>query len=536
MHPPPRQSNDTDGESSWYSDYLGLVMPFSSSVTLDKNRSLLPPYQKRPRIYCYYDSTATKDKSNKYAESSLLLTWRRAWWAQGFRPIILSEAEAMNNPYYERLSLINNRKKISPDMYNEVMRWLAFDNMKGGILAHHLVFPMAPYDHPLLTFLRRANYPRLTRWEEFGSALFVGSKEDVHKATMELIDKCDLSAKEEVIPALPDDTFAVQPAPKGVAFYRQDVVGLYGAVAEESGATKIQKLNDMINGHLHLSFQNSFRKGGINVLKPKPLHTSEMIAPALQLAQWLALCPETPVPGTCPPNNSGCTPCKPESSMMIFTGSKYLNDSNTYTIATVPHPLTLGLLDNMRDHLELKFIRREMARDQWLTEAIDPTGVHQLISFKEAVAKDSSIGRSLWLQAEKGEPDSNSTTSLAMALKEQVDIDWHFGFRIPRTETDPAALKLEQNTNLNGPVPKLEERAKEGDIMAKARKVGRSKDPIDKRVQDAMEAWHMQDTEAWRFARAFRAREQMELRKFEKEEEKFAGGAGSEKRGGGWLT
>lgn len=43
-------------------------------------------------------------------------------------------------------------------------------------------------------------------------------------------------------------------------------------------------------------------------------------------------------------------------------------------------------------------------------------------------------------------------------------------------------------------------------------------------LRDAVEAWNMADTEAWRFVRAFGAREAMIRKKWELEEKHFAGG------------
>ena len=42
--------------------------------------------------------------------------------------------------------------------------------------------------------------------------------------------------------------------------------------------------------------------------------------------------------------------------------------------------------------------------------------------------------------------------------------------------------------------------------------------------REMVEAWNLADTEAWRFVRAFAAREKSERKRWEKEERKFAGG------------
>jgi hypothetical protein len=121
-HRPPEQKNSNYGGSSWYSNW-NWRSPFSSSTTMDESRSLLPPVRDRTPVYCYYDSSIERDAATKEAESALLLTWRRAWWAQGFKPIILSAAEAMNNPLYHEMQ----GAEMEPNLKKDMMRWLAWD-------------------------------------------------------------------------------------------------------------------------------------------------------------------------------------------------------------------------------------------------------------------------------------------------------------------------------------------------------------------------------------------------------------------------
>ena len=54
------------------------------------------------------------------------------------------------------------------------------------------------------------------------------------------------------------------------------------------------------------------------------------------------------------------------------------------------------------------------------------------------------------------------------------------------------------------------------------------KDPTA--LRDAIEAWNLADTEAWRFARAYLARQSVERKKWEAEERGYAGGMGAEKK------
>lgn len=79
----------------------------------------------------------------------------------------MSSAEAVKNPSYDRLQ----RMDIEPEVRADLMRWLAWDMMGGGVLAHYTLLPTVPEEDPLLVYLRRGEYPHLTRWKDLGDAL-----------------------------------------------------------------------------------------------------------------------------------------------------------------------------------------------------------------------------------------------------------------------------------------------------------------------------------------------------------------------------
>lgn len=552
VHQPPRQKNDTLGTSSWYSYYTWLKVPFSSSVTLDENRSLLPPLKNRPPIYCYYDYTIKKDQERRDAESALLLTWRRAWWAQGFEPVILGPKEAINNPMYEELQ---TKTEFDPSLKMDIMRWLAWENMNGGLLSHNLLFPMGPYDDPLLSRLRRIgerdNLQTLTKYKDLNDGLFVGPKKQIAQAIKYAMTSRGGNDTKNFLSALPPttDLLAQDDTPVSLAFYdEQTLVTKYSKVTDEitkSPPSGLKSLDKLINSHLHGTWRARF-SDGISVLKPLPEHSTHLIAPAYELAQRLAHCPDTPLPSSCPPNIPHCTPCVSSQPMKLGTPERYENTSTLYTIGTVPHPHTTVMLTTLpfSDRADnISYIRRHTERDIWLKYAM-PLVVHsghsagyRVLKLKEAIASDLGASRGLWFSAEREPliPD---------------DVDWRFGFEIPRNGTwadegksetpvpgperrpppPPAELK-------NGPVAKPEELAMEPEILDKARRFVKSEEKGDVEVRNAIEAWNLADTEAWRFTRAFLARGRVERLKWEETEAQYAGGAGSEKgrRSGGWL-
>ncbi|SPO05670.1 uncharacterized protein DNG_08357 [Cephalotrichum gorgonifer] len=513
-HPPPRQQNDTFEESSWWADWKWLV-PFSSSFTLDEERSLLPPLIARPPVYCYYDDTGKKDSETKDAESELLLTWRMAWWAKGFKPIILSAAEAMNNPNYETLQ----RVEIDPAVKAELMRWLAFENMGGGIMSQSTLIPMGPYEDPLLVFLRRGEYPALTRWKELDTGLFVGTKEFVSSFVKSLFDsdKDELEKAKDLFSLVPQATFEMDAAPKSLAYYDEARLKKdYLKVTEEISANRAQgllSLNKLMNAHLHVMWQNVFHDG-IAVLKPLPEHSTHIVADAWELAHLLAECPDSPMPESCPPNYPKCNPCK-AGQVKVTTPEAYSNASTLFTIGTVPHPYTLATLHNLVDTVDVNWIRRHMnPRDPWVIAVTkDTIGKEQgsgprVKHIKQAIAGDpASPARSIWLTAEKEPP---------------TDLYWNFGFVLPQNSTvGPEGTEDEDST----PV----EIAKEAEILAKAVQFGTSSKAEDVKLRNTIEAWNLADTEAWKFARAFLSRRTMVRKAWEKEEERYIDGAGSEK-------
>jgi hypothetical protein len=542
-HPPPRDKSDTFGESSWWADWKWLHVPFSSSLTLDEDRALLPPLKDRPPIYCYYDATDKRDAAVKDAESALLLTWRRAWWAQGFRPLILSPAEAVHNPLYKELQRFPDLKD---GLRTDLMRWMAWEHMGGGILAYYTTLPMGPREDPLLSSFRRGEYPGLTRFAGIEDGLFSGSKTAVHDAIKAALNGEGLKTAQGFLSAAPDAVFTTDSRPKAVAYYSTDELrDRYAAVAQlynENKAKGLRALDSLVNAHLHGAWQMA-HPDGIAVLKALPHHSTHMVTDAWQLAQDLALCPETPMPASCPPLKASCKPCSKRSPMKTLTPGRYRNSTAVYTIGTVPHPYTTALLSQQRETVDVSWIRRKSPRDAWLFAVThDLLGGEvgpepRVLRFKEAVAGDFAPAHSLWLTAEHRLAEEQT----------RAQLDWHFGFAIPRPAEDVAQRPQTQDHDAaDGPRASDAELGAEPALLGRARQVvlaARSggKDAGSEAasasvVRAAVEAWSLADTEAWKFARAFLDRRILERKEWEKEESRYVSGSGSEEgRKKGWA-
>ena len=547
-HKPPVQKNSSSGDTSWFTDWKWLN-PFSSSITFDESRSVLPPLGERPHIYTYYDAGVKKNKRVAEAERKLLLAWRRAWWAQGFKPLILGRGDAIKNPRYETMQGL----ELNDALRAETMRWLAWDHMGHGILANWLVLPMAPHDDHDLSHLRRGRYPKLTRYESLGSGLFAGPAEAIKNAVTAVLLLGDKLAEQKTfLEALPDrDAFEVQAKPAGIAFYDNAALQAhYKPVAERirtDQAAGLTALGQLINAHLHQTFLTSY--AGLEVPNPLDEHLVLLTSQPAAVAAALNACPKSPLPVSCPPNLAPkCTPCAP---FPISYPATLSNGTDAFVIGAVPHPYTSALLQAGRPELTVAHVRRYTERDAWLARVTDGSlamGISayaRIVAFKADVASEEGGGaaRAVWGSAERD--------------WRWRDLEWRFGFALAPgggavgVSTDEKDGKdgkdgkkgedrglvgmekpeMNKSPEVLGPVfkdmgqqPSRRTLVLQWELVENAREV-LNKDKFRGKVdmRKVVEAWHLADAEAWRFVRALEARERMERRKWEEEESKFKG-------------
>lgn len=498
-HEPPEQAHSTSGESKWFSDWKWLN-PFSSSITLDEHRTVLPPLPERPPVYTFYEPNSKNDDDQEKADGQLLLAWRRAWYAKGFRPVVLSRAEAMKNPLYEEVQ----RRELKPELELDFFKWLAWGHMGSGLFADWLCFPMARYDDPIFLYLRAGAIPtHITRFETLDRALFAGEKARVNDAVKFAIQDPGDDAT-SILSVIPAEFFTVEQS-NALAYYQPDTVAAsYPDLADKyksRPAAGRHVLAELIDAHLHTTFLNSF-PSGFTVLKPIPDHTTALVEPALHLAQALSKCPSSELPSSCPPNLRNCQPCNSKSrSVSISQPKSFNNATDIYTIGVLPHPLTLIALQRGSEEIDIPYIRRETTRDPWLAEVTtelvgaNRAGSTRVVAFKEVVAGEEYAHRTFWMTVEtlsaiKGE---NLPSSLVSELA------WQFGFKVDTEDAEDDAKKSEEEEE------KKEQSSleKEYDLISKARDWLHNQ-PNRVNLRNIAEAWNLADIEVWRFVQAYR--------------------------------
>ncbi|KAK6360276.1 hypothetical protein TWF730_006424 [Orbilia blumenaviensis] len=519
-HKPPDPTNGTASTPSWYEHWTWLNR-FGTSKDFSESRTVLPPLPRRCPIYAYYDQDVKKEGQTK-TDDAVMLAWRRAWWAAGFEPIILSPSDARKHGMYKNVKgrLGGKSDKLE---YN-ILRWLAWDRMGTGVLSDFRVFPMAFPGDPVIPFLRRCDYGQsVTRFAGLGSALFAADS-NIIAAVVKNITTTDASTISADITSpvdLAPEFFTDDPTPASIAYYARNVV------AEKYAALEPQQLPKLINAHLHEHFHSVYT-GGIRVLNPIEESSDVLSLNMYIVAQKLSQCPDSPLPGSLSPQKTEEQQQQQRSQYTcdkdhVHITKQYINDTRTFTIGGIPHPMTLQGIMNNKLIPDLDWIRRNSSRDVYVktvTEKIAENGTgagYRAVKLKELIAasltsslrstnsKTNGVAVSIWGPVEK-----------TWDLKE---LEWTLGFTFPESNA-PSSPQLRQD---EGTVRKHKQ------IIEDSKRAVRATSTGLKKLRGAIEGWSLADFEVWKFVEAFEERRKSEREAWVKREKGF--GKGLEKRG-----
>ncbi|KAK6504760.1 hypothetical protein TWF481_006699 [Arthrobotrys musiformis] len=503
-HKTPTPTNGTASTSSWYEHWTWLN-PFGTSKDFVESRTVLPPLPKRCPIYVYYDKDVRKEGQGR-VDDAVMLAWRRAWWAAGFEPVILGPQDARKHGLYKS---VKGRVKGDKLEYN-FLRWLAWDRMGTGVLSDFRVFPMGTPNDPVIPFLRRCDYGQsVTRFTGLGSALFAADSPLI-KAVVNNITSIDPSTIPEDItsPAdLAQAFFSVDPTPQSLAFYSRKLV------AEKFASIQPHQLPQLVNAHLHTHFLSLY-PGGIQVLNPIDEQSDIFSLHPYTVAQKLVQCPESPLPDSFAPQKAEQTHrCGSETAIRVST--IYENDTNSFTIGGIPHPMTLQGIMNDRLIPELDWIRRNSSRDIFvraITEKIAEEGTgagYRAVKLKELIA--ASLTSSL-----RSSTGTGITVSSWGSLEKGWDLrelEWTLGFTF--SDILPAVPNFKQSEET---VRKHKQIIEDSKRAIKATSTGL------KKLRGAIEGWSLADFEVWKFVEAFEERRRTEREEWAKREKGFGKG------------
>lgn len=145
--------------------------------------SAIPHAHTRCPIYTYfgYEDPSTMSKSsfpedsiNLYAnkavagvnqhfydsELGILEAWKRAWYAMGFKPTILTKADAEKHPYYSKyVNVSTSSIHHTSSVHSILTKYLSWTAVGAGLLSDYRVFPATRnYDNEVFAKLRECNF------------------------------------------------------------------------------------------------------------------------------------------------------------------------------------------------------------------------------------------------------------------------------------------------------------------------------------------------------------------------------------------
>jgi len=118
-----------DGTGGWLTRWF--VPTTSRSRFLGSNRRQ-PQSMLRCPVYTYIDTSVHRRGS---AEFDILQTWRRSFWALGFRPVVLTDKDAKR---HSRFNFLRSQGLLAGSHSHSVGKWLAMAQ-HGGLFVDYRV-------------------------------------------------------------------------------------------------------------------------------------------------------------------------------------------------------------------------------------------------------------------------------------------------------------------------------------------------------------------------------------------------------------
>jgi hypothetical protein len=234
---------------------------------------------------------------------------------------------------------------------------------------------------------RMCEFGKLTLYLSSGEQVLHGTRQEYEQVIVYVLNnpsEFDSASAGRPISQIAPPLFNVQETLEGIATYSESNVGrLFPSLRSTA-------LPSLINVHLHEHFLREHPV--LAVIDPTDgTHLNLFRQRATSFANLLAVCPPSPLAGTCPPGLPLCKPCKSGSVVRFRSLAKIPH--NAYMLVTVPHPFTFLSYVHQKSDLEAGFVR-DTRRDDWVvaltTDIMDKhTGGYQRIQkLKEYVMSD----------------------------------------------------------------------------------------------------------------------------------------------------
>lgn len=453
----------------------------------------LPPNHHRCSVMTY-----VKSEEERQSVNTMLQVWKRAWWAFGFEPIILTEDDCKIHPRYEEFNNSEDISDESKDRFRKIFAWTA---RGAGLFADYTVMPVNWYDdEETLGLFRSCNFGAPTKYEDFDYDLFHGDVEYVTKLIEALFK---IEDDEDLI----DDSFDDRSETSVIAQYTPEKLENMIDGEERS----ISQAADIANAHLHHAFFLKYPKG---IAVVDPFSNDALTSPAYTFAERLSKCPKVEFAESCPPTKeyldmadkikenhlsareaafhicgNPCAVSPDDTEESLFGISKAAkvevmnslppSNSGYLSIISLPHPVSALTMTLDKLDADAYSSRKNLLRDpalRALTSQQIPSNLvgvdDRLLLIKDAIYQLPSTSNITWMIWEQEFGQSQSQDELS---------EWDLGFEIDGHKKRPSTVQTKSWMH------KLAENAIKRVNVA------------DDKDKKAIEAWNTGDSEMWKF-------------------------------------
>lgn len=329
---------------------------------------------------------------------------------------------------------------------------------------------------------QRCNFQELTAYQSTGERVVHGAQqyfEDIVRAAQDPSDSSEASGTRSPLESM-RSRFIVRQRLEGIASYSD------ADVAEQFPNLTPSLLSALINAHLHEHFLREHPI--IAVIDPIEGSRSNLFRQEMtSLARLIATCPSSPLPRSCPPGISHCTPCK--SATVTRYRSAANIPHNAFILVAVPHPLTYLSYIYKKPVLDPQFVI-DTRREEWVMFVTGDLATKRAGGYQRTqILKD-------FVRSESNAVSEAKEPSGFWCVWEEVDLEGLslvLGFHAGDLDIKS------QNSNSRADSSAVT-------LIAKEHVVSQNPD----NMRDVVESWNLAWSELWYFVRASQWRRKSE--------------------------
>lgn len=388
------------------------------------------PSPDRCPIYTYVDR-----KSDYKDNGAVIEVWKRAWWAAGFDPRVLTRKDCEKHPEYDGYE---DDGAMTASYKKRHRKWFAWAANGAGVYAHYQVLPMNWQDTETAELLRSCSFDDPILFEGMNENLAIAGPTNLDAVVRQA--RHSMGSSDKVL-----DQFDRIPQDFAIFYDKKPLKYMIG-----DKDANVQQVAEIMDAHLHQAFLARYPKGIaiVNPLRGMGISSDvadALDAPAKMFSQRILTCPSTEYADTCPPSKENVlaakllldksvpivgssyavcgNPCSKGAPEIPVTPLKSLppRESGYFSLVSVPHPFVALAALNANAYVGATEARAHQLRDEWL----------RILTYSY-LPQSSSVGSGLRLMLARD--SAFQVPTLSDSVWFPWDAEWGFVNDVPESD------------------------------------------------------------------------------------------------------